>query len=117
MVEIPDERVAQRIIAEALEWGEYKRFPDTVGLGEYGQHDHELKAHIGDLDPTECEVDMVDESTVVVHGEITGSYSIQRARRTRHHPAEYESKEQPIGVSIELDLSEPGAPQVVGELL
>ena len=114
MVEVPDAVMAERVINEAREWGEFD-LPDSVGLGQYGEQDVELECSIADMDPSECDVDMYDE-TVVVLGEVSGSYSYQTARRTRHHPAEYKTEYVPVFISIELDLTEMDSPKVVGEI-
>ena len=114
MVEVPDAVIAERVINEALEWGEFD-MPDTIGLGEYGEQELDLEYSLTELKPSECDVDMYDE-TVVVSGEVSGSYSYQTARRTRHHPAEYTTEYVPVFISMELDLTEMDSPKVVGEI-
>lgn len=115
MVEVSDTLMAQHLIAEALEVGEFD-MPMSIGLGEYGQYDREIEWDIGDLDPESCDVFMSDDSMTVA-GEIEASYSIQTSSGNRHHPPEYKHKEETIYVTITRTLGDMSSPEVRGEFV
>jgi hypothetical protein len=115
MVEVPDRLMANRVITEAREYGEFD-VPGSVGLGEYGEFEAEIDWSLRDLEASECNVDMIDDS-VVVTGQIEASYSVKVSRRTRHHPAEYRNETVPLYVSIEMNLDGLDTPQVTGEIV
>jgi len=98
-VSVPDATLAQRTIDLALEVGEYDEMwvPDDCD-------DWSLK------DLSVDTVDMKDDTTVVVEGEVTGSVSVKvsSARYNppgKAHPAEYERHDIPIWLRIEWDMS------------
>lgn len=114
MVEVDDSLMAEHVIAEALEVGEFD-MPGSIGLGEYGQHEQPLEWDIENLNPESCDVH-VDDGVIHVTGTIEGTYSVQTSRGSRHHPAEYENKDVTIFVTITRPLGDMSAPQVYGEI-
>jgi hypothetical protein len=110
MVEVPDRVVAERVIDEALEYGEFGDVYDIAHEGPHGQHEFETDWSLSDIDTSNCRVDMLDEETVVITDEITATYSVQTSRATYYpnskaHPAEYETREITLHVTIENNLS------------
>lgn len=111
MVEIPDTVIVRQAIALALEYGD-NDIPETIGVGEHGQHNVELHWSIKDINPDDCDVEVVEKdghTTVVVHGEIEATYDKKVRSATYNppgaaHPAEYETCYVPLMVSIEYDL-------------
>lgn len=114
MVEVSDSLMAEHLIEEALEAGEFD-VPGHIGLGEHGQYDKPLDWDLNRLDPKSCNVDMHGE-TVVVTGEMSASYSVKTASSTRMQPAEYKTETTTLFVSIERDLGDMSQPRVRGEI-
>jgi hypothetical protein len=116
MVEIPDRLIARHAIAEALEWAEEIDVPTTYALGEFGQYETELDWTLNDLNPDECDVDMVNDSTLLVSGGVEAKYTVQVSSGSRWHPPEYRTEYVPLWIGVELDLSNEGAPRIIGEI-
>jgi hypothetical protein len=99
-VSVPAATLAQRTIDLALEIGEYDRLHIPDDCDEWSLKDMDVDT-----------VEMKDESTVVVEGEVTGSVAekVSSARYnppSKAHPAEYESHDVPIWLRIEWDMSQ-----------
>lgn len=114
MVEIRDELMARHVIEQAREYGEWGDVYDTAAEGEYGQYEYETDWSLTDMNPSECDVDMDDE-TVVVSDMIEAEYSVRTARAKLNppgsaHPAEYETRTTNLYVSIRMTLGELPVP-------
>lgn len=115
MVEVDDTLMAEHLIAEALEAGDFD-VPGHISLGEHGQYDKPIDWDLNDLDPEECDVDMYDDM-VVVAGTIDVTYTVKTASATRMQPAEYRTETAEVYVVIERDLGDMSQPRVVGEFV
>jgi hypothetical protein len=108
-ISIPEKAIAQYVIDIALEWGEYGDVNATASEGQYGQDEYDVDWSLTDLDADRCDVDTINDEdenlVVVVTGALPGSYSVKTASATynppgKAHPAEYESKNIEMGVSL-----------------
>jgi len=116
MVEINDRLLAQHVITQAREYGEWGDVYDTVAEGEYGQHEHDVEWSLADMNPDDCDVDM-DDNTVVVTGTVEGEWSVKVSSARRYpthkaHPAEWEHRSVTLLVQIEMELGELPIPVI-----
>jgi len=84
---VPTEPLVETIITETLEYGS---IPNVfVYTGKHGEHKHEIDWSLRDLDPNEVTVDVADDDTLLVHGDVAGTCQrkvrVQRTTRHRRH--------------------------------
>lgn len=106
---VPTESLATFIINAAREYGEYGDVYDTAHEGKHGEHEFETDWSLGDLDADDVDVEVTTDNdgytVVLVIGEVDAEYSVKTASARynppgKAHPAEYERREMPLGVTI-----------------
>lgn len=108
MTEIPDDLMAEFVIEQAKEYGEYVEVVDTIG--SFGAK-RDIEWSIDDIDSDRCDIELDDE-TVVVSDIIDGRYYEQVLSSSYYHPAEYESYVQEMSVTISMDLNKLPQPKI-----
>lgn len=119
MVEIEDERIARFVLRSAKAFGTWGDVMDTASEGKYGQHEHDTEWSLDQIDPEDCFVE-VNGNTLVVGDIIDAEYSVKTTRARRNppgkaHPAEYERRTRPLGVTMEMPLDSPAQVEIHAE--
>lgn len=106
-VAVPREPFIEHVVALARECTTHDNYNVDVNPPERGV-DAEVEWYWEDV---EWEVaTSAEQNYMVLHGRMEGEYSVQTARKTRHHPAEYERRTMPLCVNLVAEFDDANTP-------
>lgn len=102
-IAVPRDALAEHVVAQALEHGEFVDYVDAPVEGD-------PPVDVSDWEDGPWDMDVLPDDTVKLFGRATGRYQVRTRRAKRNppgaaHPAEYETREFGVGVTVTADLA------------